>query len=550
MSELNKKKSSFKFIIIYAILAIAITGILIFLNIKYDFDIKKEVISLLGKEEVIAQNEIQKNNVILNNEVTTDKTKKEIEKLKPLDKYYTNNIKFIKKKINKGDFLFTIEYGNGNEEKFFFDAEYIEIDGLKDKEVQEKINKDIKDNVIKIYNQNKDNPNVKKIEVYMDSYTEGNFSDVLSIGMRTTVLMMNPDSDNKISEYYSQIQYNEEDYKITGLNYKLESGEKIKFDELFTEDTDIKSILTKAVYEYLSFEYIYNNRQNGDGYFDGDMDTIEYPEIEDNLIKIMSAYKQNKDINYYFTSTYITTIINGNIINIKMIDNLESLAIFTKFLSKDSLYEEENLPKVNYVCKMSISDKAYMYEDISDNIFVEIMLYFKEDDENDINKKEVYQDFVNKMIKKIKNNSEKDKGYIYNIYLDEYEGKISGEAKVFETDKKYYKEKKEELKYTFTAALIDYEEKIKKVIDEEKVETVHIGIFSDENNNIVFNSSKNEPQEITVENDNYNENVNEYNENFDDEKYVNNNEVGFEVNNVAAYEIVLNTIAQENTNEI
>ena len=112
-----------------------------------------------------------------------------------------------------------------------------EISGLKNKQIQNKINSEIENVLDELINKNEIND--KQIEsIFISANVDGNFSDVISVSI------------------YKTIYFSEEKYEFTenGVSFRLDTGEKIKFSDLFTEDASIKNIISQSAYDNFSFE--------------------------------------------------------------------------------------------------------------------------------------------------------------------------------------------------------------------------------------------------------------------------------------------------------
>ena len=127
--------------------------------------------------------------------------------------YYTNPLK-CEKKTEKNSNL------DGKE------LEYVEIDGLKDKKLQEEINQKIKDDINEfVQNILEKNPEALSIET--SAVVEGNFANIISIEYILTI-------ENKGSNYK---------YYTKGINYNLVNGEKLKIEDVLGPKSKISNIL-------------------------------------------------------------------------------------------------------------------------------------------------------------------------------------------------------------------------------------------------------------------------------------------------------------------
>ncbi len=111
---------------------------------------------------------------------------------------------------------------------------YVQISGLKDKDIENSINEEIENLALDYYKQ------YSSYE-YCDFYASvsANFSNVLSIHIYENVA-----TDDSY------------DYYTTGLNYDLTTGEKIELKDLFTSFSDGRDVIEQAAYDELTTYYV------------------------------------------------------------------------------------------------------------------------------------------------------------------------------------------------------------------------------------------------------------------------------------------------------
>lgn len=514
MSESNKKKITFlQVIIYYFIIAIIVTSILVFLNLKFDFSIKS--IFVKPQESAVLVNKDNSKKV----EKEERRNSEKVKKLEYSDKYYVNNLQFETKTEEYGD---NVVYSDGYVSDLKkFNINYVQISGLKNKDVEEKINKEIYDKVEEIYSKYKNNKDVRLANIMISGI--GNFADVLSLEVYVFI-EYNILKDENLNTY-------EVEEIHSGLNYILETGEKIKFNELFTEDTSIKAILSKEAYETLAHNYLYKEREKDENFY-GDMEKINYPEIEDNLLKIMSEYNQNNDIDFYFSTTYINAYINSECIYINTKDIRDNLAIYSRFLSENTLYENGNLDKLDYACNAPVSQYEYIYKEVADNIFIDIYANSWEEYPERTEKTRALAD---KLVEKLISESSNDKAYIYNFdsNYNEWDSTTTADGMIIEIDREYYEKNKDLILCIFQDLINDmvsYEE-YNGLIDESKINIIFNVSYKYENGEIINTTETVDLEEIETE-------IEYSNEQEEDEEEINN--------------IVGNVIIVENiiTNEI
>lgn len=186
-----------------------------------------------------------------------------------------------------------------------------EIAGLKNKTVQDKINNEIK-GIIDFY---RGQNCIVKIEA------TANFSDVLSV----KIWASNMDKVNPAS-------------RSLGLNYRLDNGEKLRLQDLFNANRDvrtaIKESLERKIAKYSQDLTKYTTAQKMQG-----LDIKELAEFDNNKEYEFSFGTKEIDIYNIGQDTDAEDIRN---LQIQLSDYADKLAIFTKYVSKEYLYEEES----------------------------------------------------------------------------------------------------------------------------------------------------------------------------------------------------------------
>ena len=204
MSELNRKKMGpiLKFVVIYSIVMIIFTVTCMFLYQK------------TGKTfpELIEGLFINENDLEIEEEIVEDQIDKpdysNIKRTDSKDKYYSNNITTTTEKITEGDI---IEYDYWGEPSYKIEASYIQIAGLKNKNIENKINNEIKRTVEKIIeDEKKANPDYYSIRVFAE-YVHSNSADLISISLSQVTRIG--------YEEYIHDNFND------SLNFRLDTGE-------------------------------------------------------------------------------------------------------------------------------------------------------------------------------------------------------------------------------------------------------------------------------------------------------------------------------------
>lgn len=409
MSELNNKKKNklFKFVIIYTILIITATAILILLNYKYNVNVFEHFSKLKIDDSNVYQDNTKKNTD--EKEVNYDS----IKRTTLLDKYYINNIELEANKLTYGNIVDYDEF-DGNP-VYKVNVEYVQIKGLKDKEIQNRINKTIEETVkALVLDEEIYDDRIEKINIIAG--TEGDYSTADLLSMPIT----------KETKYKENRGHDEELYVTTycpSINYRLDNGEEIKFEDLFTKDASIKHILTQSIYKSLAFEYGFNEDTG-----DGDLDEVDYGKIENDVYNIIRSFNNQNEKIFWFTQTGISIIINNTFYSIENDDFMDYININNITNPKNSIYENGDNPKINFVFSIPYMSSLEYFDNVSSRDYLSIFNWYRfagkiMEDNSDTDTS--YSDYtkklagsVNELTNAIKTDNKKEngKGYIYNIY--------------------------------------------------------------------------------------------------------------------------------------
>lgn len=417
MSELNERKYKLLgFLIIYIILMLCITIILMFLYLNYNIEI--DLFAQKNKIESNTQNIDMPNNILEDeenivseqndnsiNNVEVDNYS-DIKKPSDLDRYYINNIKCEEKEISYGKIV-GYRYPNYIRR---VTINYYEISGLKNKEIQDKINKEIKEKAESLISEEEiESSDIESIKVYAN-LNKGT-SDLLSVSFSKSI-----DYNSKNNNYFSS--------NYSSLNYRLDTGEKLKLEDLFVKGTSIKNILSQTLYKEYAQRYGVFNDETGNG----DMDYIDYGKVENDVFYSMMRFNNKENVNFWFDQEYITiedyTIPTKDFPNDININNIVN--------TKESLYENGNNPKIEYAYLPPYMSSCDFLDKVSDDSYLSIFnscnyAYLEGDslqtDSYILSTK--YIEEKTPIIISLINSDEKrnkGKGYVYNIdYVEYYE---------------------------------------------------------------------------------------------------------------------------------
>ena len=415
-NEKNNNKKFKKFYIIFILVLLVITTSTTYITIKY-ID-KSSNQNNENKEE--------------KTEIPTEETK-EIVKKKAEDEKYA--LRKYSETYNENDLLINEYIDRDGDLKLRSDIDdalikgnyisFIQIDGLKDKQVQNNVNSKLKEKAYSFGN-NKD----------VRTNLTANFSNVLAVSIYCND---------------SNLEYNE---NKECLNIDLSTGNEIPFEEIFVSSAPINSILSEGLYKLLAWRIKYQNSNEDNWEDDFDFSKYDSSDFEDKSMILSRNYQKEKGkIKYslYYDKVIVYGLLNGLVdkdsesyINISFVKHLEDIAIFKRFLTKDSLYENSDIGLKNIiVCQYPIApegkaiegDRALNLGFISENVYMEDFMegYVKNANESIIKKINDYlQNFSNETknnLMKYSNNGlifqrtmqliqDRDKPY-YNVYIHE-----------------------------------------------------------------------------------------------------------------------------------
>ena len=343
------------FALIFSIVAVSITGALIIFQNKDVTDVKNPNIISGDKEQDIV-------------------TKPIVEE-KTIDLYGTYDENDLK--LREKSEMIIESLGRG------FSIPY--ITGLKDKNIENKVNNDMRDKIIKCIEEVSKKNGVKIIhyENYFNKYFYdfSNFSNVIS--------------------FYGELKYEingEEFWKKLTFNYELINGERLKFEDLFKKDTDLHSIVRQILYRSASKNVeigpgemgstdVYYDQKDGkwkykewkwNEYGDDNEVEIEYvpPLSEYDINKMIKSFMSKDEKEFYFSPTQLYLVMNENTYSyyIYLKDIADEVVIYDKYATEESLYEISNIGRKNiWTCAERIYSDYIDYGFAEDNLYYEVI---------------------------------------------------------------------------------------------------------------------------------------------------------------------------------
>lgn len=263
-----------------------------------------------------------------------------------------------------------------------YDIHYVEISGLKNTEIQKRINERIQNTAYSFGKKN----------VYTS--ISANFSNILSL-----------------------VFYGDDD-EIKTLNVDLVTGDDIPLEKVFVSSAPLNLYLSDALYETLAWDINYDDGNMSKKLNMEYRDTSEY---EDKFLMLANKYKKEKDNIKYNISpqgVYIYELASqftdnnyysSSYLYIRVIDYIEEIAIYKRYLTERSIFKDDklgqkgilvlsdnNLYALDYLQRLS-------YGKLTDNIFIEEVV---ECFNNEYDQKAV-KDYIDKLSKEKKANLQK-----------------------------------------------------------------------------------------------------------------------------------------------
>ena len=349
---------------------------------------------------------------------------------------------------------------------------YLQISGLKDKKIESKINKEIEQIAINCYKENvKDLDEVINVNVNM--LEKSNFANTISFEL-SYLAKIDDDDDG----FYQGVK---------GINYDLNTGEKITIDRIFTSDAPIEDLLRKSAYYSLIPTRTEDNLA-------GDLIVSNYGNIEDEIAEIINLYRKGKVTEFYYTPRDINIFYEEEkCIYINMEKFADYIAIYSRYLSEESLYETNNIgiKKIYTLTKRYNDIYSYTNYQNEDNYFIDISINYQST-QNDEFAKKILEDKINAIELEIENVKQKvsekpDKFYILNYYISIYTGEewsmqqiftsCSERGNAYETTIDDFKENIEPIIIDYArqdenGGLLDYVYNFSDVLDIEPQDTI------------------------------------------------------------------------------
>lgn len=329
-------KNRIIFILVFCIIAIAITWYLIQNHTT----------------NMVPQNSIEMPEVKNEVEATTNIKSTKQEKTINLDDTYA---------LNKLKTIFCKEDYRGLE------IQYYQIDGLKDGVIEDKINQHLKNDLQDLIDEAimQDKINKKNFDVF--AVVNSNFANTLSITYHVSSYRPvdgKEEQEELLDDYIAE-------------NFDLTTGERIKLNDLFTEDTKAMDIFTANVYNEMisnetDLEPVNDEIES--------LHVVDYNDIEETMLYLAMCFNEGKDIKFAFDEQKI--ILSEYYACMYYEDMADKIVIYDQYKTDDSIFDGtyEALEDLPVLAKRFEAD--YEVIEQGKNYYMDVSLYDVYDSED------------------------------------------------------------------------------------------------------------------------------------------------------------------------
>lgn len=221
-------------------------------------------------------------------------------------------------------------------------ASFYKISGLKNKEIEDEVNKKIQDKIKILEEKYKDS----KKDYFVYNSISGNFANILSITFNVTFESRESTKED-LMDSYSYGRYNPED----SLNIDLNTGDELSLGDILLNDSTLKEVLvsrlTKESYESIGFVCGGGPCENPEP---------DYSVVEDAVFSVMSKYNNN-DFYFYLDDTSLIFVFKNVYfpdpdMDFEVDDEVDYCKTYKKY------YDEENKDEYyeDIICMQSYKD--------------------------------------------------------------------------------------------------------------------------------------------------------------------------------------------------
>lgn len=254
-----------------------------------------------------------------------------------------------------------------------YHGNYYQISGLKNKEVESKINAMLKADSIDLV------PTLVEsdtVGIIFDQILYGNFSNILSV--YTYISVETTEQGGQGIPVYQSFN------RCTNVN--LADGSAISLDDVFMDDTDILQIVSSELYE----DSVWNSKwEESMETWDETVTEIDERKFQSQVKKFQEAWQKDEVQLYISPENVVIWLEDDYFLTIPLEDYVDDVAIYTRFLTEDSLYEDNTLGTegvFNFSTLFSYGSTYHDYGEKRENLFVDAkdLIFLDEEDQSDI----------------------------------------------------------------------------------------------------------------------------------------------------------------------
>ena len=287
------------------------------------------------------------------------------------------------------------------------------ISGLKNKTVENKINQEIAATIKEL----KSLPKAKGAETSIGCDLKANFANVLSI------TCYRHDSGRELGD--GRREDLGEHYRY--LNYRLSTGEHLKFTDIFTAGTNYNQVVTEA-YNYTSAINWSKMRCLDDEYgceMGGLYEPTYSADYEEEIVKFVTMFKKEKDIKFFFNEKTVVFVVGDKNLIFNFEWNYKQVAIYKRFAYDAISYDNNDNERYGFVFTYAMSSR---FGQIKDGVFVDCAWWNYLDpsvfDSLTITRDAVMKkqlEIIESKIRELKPNS--NQAIVFNCIVDSWDGR-------------------------------------------------------------------------------------------------------------------------------
>lgn len=302
---------------------------------------------VINKKKTLPEN--KENQKSQNSKVEQDKVKgKGVIDLEN-DTYAINDLDIVRYKENYKDMV----------------IEYLQIDGLEDKTIENKINVALKSDPENVIDKALEANKIDKNNFYAGGFFISSFSNTLSIYYTITSFSYNGEDAEEmlIDEFIPE-------------NFDLTTGNKIKLRDIFVENTKGKELFNTNFYKEMIPNYTKQELNEDDFY----LKVKDYNEIEEAMYELVNAFDSGKDIKFVFDEQKVTLLKEWA--NIYYEDFIDSVAIYNRYKTQKNIFDGNHKKLKDIPVLTKRGEYEYQVIEQGDNYYIDISLDIPDEKEN------------------------------------------------------------------------------------------------------------------------------------------------------------------------